>query len=140
MRGVAVVVAWVFALGTLAIVAYTAWSYWPGTAVGRSTSIMSVTDDDGVTHAWIGLRYAGIPGMVFLLAEVVVLLAALVMSVLSRNRWRRIGHGILVIWAGLWLRNGIYIAWYEGGLAWLLPVVLALIVACTVVRAVRPHR
>ena len=69
MRVVAVVVAWVFALGTLAIVAFTAWSYWPGTTVGRTTSIMSVTDDDGVMHAWIGFLYAGIPGIVLLLTE-----------------------------------------------------------------------
>ncbi len=136
MGGVAVVVAWVFALGTLAIVAYTAWSYWPGTTVGRTASIMSVTDD-GVTHVWIGLRYVGIPGMVLLLTEFAVLLAALVMSVLSRNRWRRIGHGILVAWAGLWLGNGIYITSYESGSAWLLPVILALTFACTVVRATR---
>ena len=135
MRGVAIVVAWVFALGTLAIVAYTAWSYWPGTTVGRSTTIMSVTDNDGVMHAWIGLRYAGIPGMVLLLTEVAVLFAALIMSVLSRSRWRRIGNGILVAWAGLWLGAGIFIASYDGGLVWLLPVFLALTFACTVARA-----
>ena len=136
MGGVAVVVAWVFALGTLAIVANTAWSYWPGTTVGRTASIMSVTDD-GVTHVWIGLRYVGIPGMVLLLTEFAVLLAALIMSVLSRNRWGRAGHGILVTWAGLWLGNGIYITWYEGGFVWLLPVILALTFACTLVRAAR---
>ena len=95
---------------------------------------MSVNDDDGVTHAWIGLVYVGIPGMVLLLTEFGVLLAALVMSVLSRNRWRRIGHGILVTWAGLWFGNGIYITSYEGGLVWL-PVILALTFACTVARA-----
>ena len=134
----ALVVAWVFALGTLAVVAYTAWSYWPGTTPGRSISIMSVTDDEGVTHAWIGFRFAGVPGMVLLLTEFGVVLAALVMSVLSRNHWRQLGHRILVTWAGLWLGNGIYITLYEGGLAWLTPVTLALTFACTVARAARP--
>jgi hypothetical protein len=134
---VAVVVAWMFAIGTLAIVAYTAWSYWPGTAAGRSASIMSVTDDDGVLHALVGLRYVGVPGMVLLLTEIVVLLAALVMSVRSRSRWRSIGHGILVFWAGLWLGSGILIVSYDGASAWPVPVILALTFACTVARATR---
>lgn len=53
-RGLAVVAAWVFVLGTQAILSFTALSWWPGT--GRNTSTMSVNVADGVLHVGVGFH------------------------------------------------------------------------------------
>ena len=126
--------AWVFALGTLAMLVVVAWSRWPGT--DSTSHIMSVTVD-GEVYAGLGFRYVGIPGTVLVLAEALYLAAGIIMSVLPRNRLRRVGHVALLAWAGLWLGNAINIA-QLGGFIWVVWIgLLGLFFLCTLLRAAR---
>ena len=125
--------AWVFALGTLATLVYIAWARWPGT--DSASHIMGVTVD-GELYAGLGFRYEGVPGTVLIVAEALYLAAGIVMSVLPRNRLRRIGHVMLVAWAGLWLGNAVNIARLGGGFVWFVWIgLLGLLFLCTLLRA-----
>jgi hypothetical protein len=132
---VGIVGAWFFAVGTLAALVYIAWVRWPGT--DNTSHIMGVSVE-GETYAGLGFRYVGIPGTVLVLAEALFLAAGIVLSVLRRNRLRRIGHVMLVAWAGLWLGNAVNIARLSDDFT---PIVwiglLGLLFACTVLRAAR---
>ena len=132
---VGIVGAWVFALGTLAALVSIAWARWPGT--DSTSHIMGVTVG-GELYAGLGFRYEGIPGTVLILAEALYLLAGIVMSVLPRNRLRRIGHVMLVAWAGLWLGNAVNIARLGGGFIFVVWIgLLGLLFLCTLLRAAR---
>ncbi len=132
---VGIVGAWVFALGTLATLVAIAWARWPGT--DSTSHIMGVTVD-GELYAGLGFRYEGIPGTVLILVEALYLAAGIAMSVLPRNRMRRIGHVMLVVWAGLWLGNAVNIGRLGGGFIWALWIgLLGLFFLCTLVRAAR---
>lgn len=127
--------AWIFALGTLGALLFVAWFRGPG-STGES-HIMSVTVD-GQDHVGLGLNYVGVAGTVLLLAEAAVVVSAMVMSVLPRRRLRRIGHGVLVLWSGLWLGNAVYLARLDWGFVWALFVTLfAFLFLCTLLRAIR---
>jgi hypothetical protein len=127
--------AWIFAVGTLAALVFIAWVRWPGT--GTTSHIMGVSVE-GETYAGLGFRYVGIPGTVLVLAEAMYLAAGIFLSVLRRSRLRRIGHVMLVAWAGLWLGNAVNIARLSDdftAIVWiglLVPLFL-----CTVLRAAR---
>ena len=125
--------AWIFAVGTLAALVGMAWARWPGT---DSTSHIMGVSVEGETYAGLGFRYVGIPGTVLILAEALYLAAGIVLSVLRRNRLRRIGHVMLVAWAGLWLGNAVNIARLSDDF-W--PIVwiglLGLLLVCTLLRA-----
>lgn len=127
--------AWIFALGTLAALVALAWARWPGT--GTASHIMGVSVN-GETYAGLGFRYVGIPGTVLLVVEAVVLLSAVVMSALPRTRLRRIGHLVLVAWAGLWFGNAVNMARLAGGFIWVVWIgLLGLFLLCTLLRAAR---
>ncbi len=131
----AMILAWVFALGTLATLVSIAWARWPGS--DSTSHIMGVTVD-GELYAGLGFRYEGIPGTVLILAEAMYLLAGIVMSVLPRKRLRRIGHVMLVAWAGLWLGNAVNIARLGGGFIFVVWIgLLGLLFLCTLLRAAR---
>ncbi|MHC4141807.1 MAG: hypothetical protein ACYSUF_08000 [Planctomycetota bacterium] len=132
---VGIVGAWVFALATLATLVSIAWARWPGT--DSTSHIMGVTVD-GELYAGLGFRYEGIPGTVLILAEALYLTAGIVMSILPRNRPRRVGHVMLVAWAGLWLGNAVNIARLDGRFIWVVWIgLLGLLLVCTLLRAAR---
>ena len=132
---VGIVGAWVFALGTLATLVFIAWARWPGT--DSTSHIMGVTIDAEL-YAGLGFRYEGIPGTVLILAEALYVAAGIVMSILPRNRLRRVGHVMLVAWAGLWLGNAVNIARLGGGFIWVVWIgLLGLLFLCTLFRAAR---
>jgi hypothetical protein len=132
---VSVVGAWVFALGTLVTLVFIAWARWPGT--DSTSHIMGVTVDEKL-HAGLGFRYEGIPGTVLILAEALYVAAGIVMSILPRSRLRRVGHVMLVAWAGLWLGNAVNIARLGGGFIWVLWIgLLGLFFFFTLLRAAR---
>ncbi|MHC4127111.1 MAG: hypothetical protein ACYSWT_01245 [Planctomycetota bacterium] len=132
---VGIIGAWIFALGTLATLVSMAWARWPGT--DSTSHIMGVTVNDQ-TYAGLGFRYVGIPGTVLVLAEALYVAAGIALSVLRRNRLRRIGHVMLVAWAGLWLGNAINIARLGGGFIWVVWIgLLGLLFLCTLLRAAR---
>ena len=133
--GVGSVGAWVFALGTLAALVFIAWARWPG--ADTTSHIMGVTVD-GELYAGLGFRYEGVGGTALVLTEALYLAAAIVMSVLPRNRLRRIGHVMLVAWAGLWLGNAVNIARLGGGFIWGVWIgLLGFLFLCTLLRAAR---
>jgi hypothetical protein len=126
--------AWIFALGTLATLVFIAWARWPGT--DNTSHIMGVAVN-GETYAGLGFRYEGIPGTVLVLAEAVYVAAGIVLTILPWRRLRRIGHVMLLAWAGLWLGNAVNIA-RLGGPIWFLWIgLLGLLFLCTLLRAVR---
>ena len=132
---VGIIGAWVFALGTLGALLVIAWARWPGT--DSTSHIMGVTVD-GELYAGLGFRYEGVPGTVLVVAEALYLAAGIVMSVLPRNRLRRIGHVMLVAWAGLWLGNAVNIARLGSGFIWIVWIgLLSLLFLCTLLRAAR---
>lgn len=131
--------AWLFALGSAVALGLTAWMMWPGP--GSVADIMSADVPDGGTVAWPGLRYAGTAGLALLLAELAVVVAAVVGSVLPWSRPRRVGHAVLVAWAAWWMAGGVYAwSWERGFWMALLVAVLGFMLACTIVRAARGWR
>jgi hypothetical protein len=132
---VGIVGAWIFALGTLATLVSVACVRWPGT--DSTSHIMGVTVN-GELYAGLGFLYKGVPGTVLILAEALYLAAGIVMSILPRNRLRRIGHVMLVAWAGLWLGNAVNIARLGGGFIFVVWIgLLGLLLVCTLLRAAR---
>jgi hypothetical protein len=132
---VGIVGAWIFALGTLATLVSVAYVRWPGT--DSTSHIMGVTVN-GELYAGLGFLYKGVAGTVLILAEALFLAAGIVMSILPRNRLRRVGHVMLVAWAGLWLGNAINIARLGGGFIFVVWIgLLGLLFACTLLRAAR---
>ena len=69
-----------------------------------------------------------------------LLLAAVLMSLLRQNRLRRIGHVILVLWSSLWLANAIWLSQIDDswGLLWgSVAAVMGVFFGCTILRAAR---
>jgi hypothetical protein len=127
--------AWIFALGTLATLVFIAAVRWPGT--DNISHIMGVSVN-GETYAGLGFRYDGIPGTVLVLVEALYVASAIVLSIMPRNRLRRIGHVMLVGWAGLWLGNAVNIARLGGGAITVVWIgLLGLLLLCTLLRAAR---
>ena len=135
---VATIGAWVFAVGSLLTLVLIAFLHWPGT---DSTSHIMAVSVDGKSVAGPGFNYAGVPGTVLVITEALVVLAGIVMSVMPQNKLRRIGHVQLVLWAGLWLSNAVYVTRFEFGVLWALVITLfTILFACTLVRAGRGWR
>ncbi len=124
---VTTVCAWIFAIGTLVTLLVTA--------------SMLMADEDGAAQirGGIGLDYQGLAGAVMIITELVIVPAGIIMSMLKQPMMRRIGHGILVAWCGLWLLNAVSVAKADNlVLMWTFMVpALILMFASTIVRAVR---
>jgi len=95
--------------------------------------IMSSGGGTNVISAW-GLTYSGRGGAVLGAAQVIVVLWALWASRARKTVYRRTGHIILVLWAGLWTANAFYV-FGDGtfGLIYVIPFFLL----CTCIRALQ---
>ncbi len=131
---VATATAWLFALGTLgSLVTFIALG-WAGEG---GTTFASTTVDDTKYNAF-GLSYQGLAGTIWLWFQAVVVMGAIVLSTLPANRLRRLGHLVLIGWAGLWLANAIWLSMLDGGsFIWLWGTVFGAFFLATVVRGVR---
>ena len=135
---VATIGAWVFAVGSLLTLVLIACLHWPGT---DSTSHIMAVSVDGKSVAGPGFNYVGIPGTALVITEALVVLAGIALSIMPQDKLRRIGHVQLVLWAGLWLTNAVYVTRFEFSVLWALVIALfAFFFACTIVRAVRCWR
>ncbi|UCD74728.1 MAG: hypothetical protein JSV91_13190 [Phycisphaerales bacterium] len=67
----------------------------------------------GHTHGAFALTYNGVLGLVQVMAQLVVISAAVIMSLSSKDARRRIAHGVLIVWAAVWMCNLIYLAGIE---------------------------
>ena len=140
LSAVATAGAWVFALGSLGMLAWALWGFWPG-QVG-SFHVMSTTID-GVTHTALGLSYHDFNGTVLLIFEALLIGSAIVMSVLPLWRVRRVGHVLLILWVGLWTTNAGWLASIDESsrLIWVLAAsVYGFFGLCTIIRAARGWR
>ena len=126
--------AWVLALTTLSILG---WFF-----------VALTLESDGVCRTWstgtwpeltgaFGLTYAGGSGQLLAGAQIVFVVLTLWMSVRPLALIRRTGHVGLIVWAGLRVGNAVWFMTLSPmpvtrAVAW----VLALLFACTVLRAV----
>ena len=137
VASVATAGAWVFAMGSLAMLGWGFWGFWPG--MEGSFQVMR-TEIGGVVHSPLALTFDGFDGMVLLVGEAVVVFAAIVMSVLPLWRVRRVGHVLLILWVGLWLANATWFATFDPNrrVLWIgTAAAFGLFTVCTLVRAVR---
>lgn len=93
--------------------------------------IMASGGGDNVISAW-GLTYSGRGGAVLGAAQVIVVLWVLWASRMRKVVYRRIGHIILVLWAGLWTANAFYV--FGNGTFGLI-YVMSFFLLCTCLRA-----
>jgi hypothetical protein len=93
--------------------------------------IMASGGGANVISAW-GLTYSGWGGAVLGMAEVIIVVWALLASRTRKVVYRRTGHIILILWAGLWAANAFYV-FGDGtfGLIYVMPFFLL----CTCLRA-----
>ncbi|MHC4948923.1 MAG: hypothetical protein ACYTG1_11780 [Planctomycetota bacterium] len=102
-----------------------AWTLWTLALVGRfggavlldpgTTSRIMATGTGTRLHSAFGLTYHGVEGAVVVVAELLVVGAALLASLGQSVRVRRPALVILVAWAGLWLANSIWMEQLSGG-------------------------
>src|SRR5262249_11433903 len=81
--------------------------------------------------------YHGAFGAILIWLETLAVAAAVVLSVLKNQRLRRIGHGVLVGWAALWMLGAIRLSALDPGFWTIQSVFMTGMFACTVYRAVR---
>lgn len=97
----------------------------------------------GVSHDAWGLTYTGGGGLAHALAQTLVVLAAATMSTFSakgprRLKLKRIGHGILTIWAAWWAFGLIRLAGIDGQIDSALQAsFMTALFGCTAYRAAR---
>lgn len=101
------------------------WVLWTLYLVGRfggavvmdpstTSRIMAVRNNQQV-HSAIGLTYHGIGGAVLVVAELLLLIAALTLSLSGRTLLRRAGLAVLSCWSLLWLGNALWMEHLAGG-------------------------
>ena len=98
--------------------------------------IMCTGGGDNIKSAW-GLTYYGWGGAVLAFVQVAVVLSALWASMRWKTAYRRAGHIVLILWAGLWAVNAFYIF---GDGTFNLIYVLPFFLLCTCIRAVMGWR
>lgn len=93
--------------------------------------IMATSVNGTLTISW-ALTYQGWRGVLLALAEVMVVVWALLTSRARKTIWRFIGHFVLISWVGLWTVNAFRV-FSDGtlGLIYILPIFLI----CTCIRA-----
>jgi hypothetical protein len=99
--------AWLFIFFSLAHLAWVVAVKW-GDPAGLTT-LYQTTVGDETFRAW-GLAYAGTFGLLLALGQAGVVVAAVVASLRSRPRTRRIGHLVLIAWSALWALNLLRLA------------------------------
>ncbi len=136
LSAVATAGAWVFALGSLGMLAWALWDFWP--SLTGTFQVMGTT-----THTALGLTYQDFNGTVLLIFEALLVGSAIVMSVLPLWRVRRVGHVLLILWVGLWVANAGWLASIdESGrlIRILFASVYGMFGLCTIIRAARGWR
>ena len=93
--------------------------------------IMASGGGDNVISSW-GLTYTGWGGAALGAVQVIVVLWALRASRTRKVAYRRTGHIILILWAGLWTANAFYV--FGNGTFGLI-YVMSFFLLCTCVRA-----
>ncbi len=86
----------------------------------------------------VGLTYPGLVGLLTAMAQTVLVVAAVLVTVppLRRNaRWRHIGHSVLCGWSALWALNLVWLTGVDGG-SFAQATLLCLLCGCTAYRAV----
>lgn len=111
------------------------------------TSQVFGTNINAAEHSVWGLTYSGTAGTLLLWMEIFAVIAANVMTLLPHRfggvlpqtltRLRRIGHGYLTGWAGLWMLGAMHMASISPGFWTLQAIFLSALFACTVYRAFR---
>ncbi len=92
----------------------------------------------GVSYDAWGMTYPGAFGLLLAIGQSLVVAAAVVASVLpaSMLKWRRIGHGLLIGWAGLWTANFLWLFSVDHELvSFAQAAMTSVLFACTVARA-----
>jgi hypothetical protein len=88
-----------------------------------TTGRIMAVQDDGVIHSAVGLTYHGVGGAALVIAEILLVLGAIVYS-FSRRPWRRaLGALVLIAWTGLWFGN----AWWLRAVGWDFPLYTTLL-------------
>jgi hypothetical protein len=140
MHRLAIGGAWFFAIASMIPLI---WLMLEGGAEG-SSRVFGVTIES-VTHTVWGLTYAGFFGGLLLWMELLAVGAAMLLTILPVHtrfadpafltRLRRIGHGYLTGWAGLWMIGVMYLASLASGFWVLQAIFIAFLFGCTVYRA-----
>ena len=126
--------AWFFIAFSLTYLVWVVGTKW--TAPAGLTTLYQTTIDGEVHAAW-GLSYEGAFGLLLAIVQLGVLVAAVLMSLLKTDKWRRVGHGVLVAWAALWMMGLLNLAVEDGTLGTLLQTgVVSLLLGATLYRAV----
>lgn len=104
----------------------------------ETTSRVMSTGINGRLYSAIGLTYTGVAGAALVIAQLVLVVGALVAILLPTRRVRRLGLTVIVLWALLWLGNSIWMETLSGGShpsgTSLLGVVVLVILAFAVLR------
>lgn len=135
--------AWFFAIASMIPLL---WLVIEGHGEGGSSHVFGTTAG-GVLHTVWGLTYSGVFGTIVLWLELLALVAAIVITALPGQvsafapevslRIRRIGHGYLTGWAGLWMLGTMFLASIDPGFWTLQSIFLTIMFGCTVYRAVK---
>jgi hypothetical protein len=64
----------------------------------------------GGSHEAVGLSYSGLGGFVLLVTQGLLVVGASLAAAKGRGRVRKIGLGLVLGWAALWLANGVWLA------------------------------
>lgn len=138
--------AWLFALGSLIPLLMLIFS--GGAGEEDTTARLVSAQSNGQVHSALGLAYAGISGAFLIGFELLVILAATAITGLP-DRWRpirswsgwpnlhRIGHAVLIGWAALWTLGFMRLAVIEPGLLTVRAIFMAMLMGCTLYRALR---
>ncbi|MCP3903783.1 MAG: hypothetical protein GY715_09125 [Planctomycetes bacterium] len=131
MRRAAIVI-----LGALTVL-WILWTLYPVARYGgavvvdpsTTSRIMGTRVGDEV-HSAVGLTYTGIGGAMLVIVELLLVGAALVVSLRRPITARRAGLVVLVLWTGLWLGNALWMERLAGGqhVTGTIPVMVALLV------------
>ena len=129
----------VFSLLHLVWVVAAKWGDPAGLTTLYQTSVMTAAGEE--THRALGLAYDGVPGLLLALVQAGAVGAAAVFSTSANRRRRRIGHAILVAWAGLWMGDMLHLASIDHHpVSFAQATLMTGLFACTLYRAVTPRR
>ena len=98
-------------------------------------------NEGGVPHGAFALTYDGVLGLVQVMGQLLVVSIAVVMSLSSKSRRRRIAHSVLILWAALWMFGFFYLAGVEPRFDSVCQApLMMLLFGCTTYRAARGWR